>query len=276
MQTVRTIYAAHLSTCKALGRPHTLLPNSTLNQKFNLFKDDVPNINQYPIVGYVGIGNKGATYDITSDNFVLTSPVPHLPRDAALYNHIPFVVRHINDDLPAEERIKFRMRVPVTVAGEPHVAYYLRALSLEDVIPTVELRNVQESNITTDTFTPTIGDLSPNHPAVSNINVNNPSGDYLVSSAKVNLILNRDDVTNIRDACELMFGDPRYAVINEIALVSAVDKIQQGTFGSVTSNYMDVIAAQVNAFIYQYHALTESTTEVQLRFDIGSSEMLLL
>lgn len=276
MQTVRTIYAAHLSTCKAMGRPHTLLNNSTLNQKFNLFKDDVPNINQYPVVGYVAIGNKGATYEVTSSNFVLTSPVPHLPRDAALYSHIPFVVRAITDDLPAEERIKYRLRVPVMVGDKPHVAYYLRALTLDDVIPTTELRNVSEGNITTDTFLPVVGDLTPTHPSVSNINVNNPSGDYLISSAKVQLVLNRDDVVNIRDACELMFGDPRYAVINEIALVSGVDKIQQGTFGSVTSNYMDVIAAQVNAFIYQYHALTESTTEVQLRFDIGSSELLLL
>lgn len=276
MQTVRTIYAADLSTCKALGLPHTPLPNSTLNQKFNLFKDDVPNINQYPVVGYVGIGNKGATYEVTTSNYVLTTPVPHLPRDAALYNHIPFVIRNINEDLPAEERIKYRLRVPVTINGEPHVAYYLRALTLEDVVPAVELRNVSDGNITTDSFVPTIGDLSPTHPSVSNINVNNPSGDYLVSSAKVALTLNREDIINIRDACELLFGDPRYAVINEIALVSGVDKIQQGTFGSVTSNYMEVIAAQVNAFIYEYHALTESTTEVQLRFDIGSSELLLL
>lgn len=276
MQTVRTIYAAHLSTCKALGRPHTLHPNSTLNQKFNLFKDDVPAINQYPVVGYVAIGNKGATYEVTSSNYVLTSPVPHSPRHAALYNHIPFVVRPINDDLPPEERIKYRLRVPVSVDGEPHVAYYLRSLTLEDVIPTTELRNVSAGNITTDTFTPSVGDLNPPHPTISNIDLNDPSGDYLISSAKVNLILNNNDIVNIRDACEQLFGDPRYAVINEIALVSGVDKIQQGTFGSVTSNYMEAIATQVNAFIYQYHALTESTTEVQLRFDIGSSELLRL
>lgn len=276
MQTVRTILAAHLSTCKALGRPHTLLPNSTLNQKFNLFKDETPTINQYPVIGYVGIGNKGVTYEVTSSNFVLTSPVPHLPSHCALYNHIPFVVRHINDDLPADERIKYRLRVPVTVGGEPHVAYYLRALTLEDVIPGVELRNVTDGVISTDSFTPTVGDLSPTHPNVSNINLNNPSGDYLISSAKVNLVLNREDITNIRDACTALFGDPRYAVISEIALVSGVDKILQGTFGAVTSNYMEVIAAQVNAFIYQYHALTESSTEVTLRFDIGSSEPLLM
>lgn len=275
MQTVRTIYAAHLSTCKALGRPFNILPNSTLNQKFNLFKDEVPLLNEYPIVGYVGIGNKGATYEVTSSNYVLTSPVPHLPRHSSLYNFIPFVVRPIAEDLPTEERMKYRMRVPVTIEGESYVAYYLRALTLNDVIPAVELRNVVDSNVSTSVFSPSLSDLSPAHPDLSNFNINTPSGDYLVSSAKVNLTLNQNDITNILEACTLLYGDPRYAVINEIALCSGVDKVLQGTFGSVTSNYLETIATQVNAFIYQYHALTETTSEVVIRFDVGSSEPLL-
>lgn len=276
MQTVRTIYAAHLSTCKAMGRPFTILPNSTLNQKFNLFKDEVPVPNEYPVVGYVGIGNKGATYEVTSSNYVLTSPVPHLASHASLYNFIPFVVRPIDDDLSTEERLKYRMRVPVTIEGEPHVAYYLRALTLADVIPGVELRNVFEGNISTSSWTPALSALSPVHPDISNVNWNEANGDYLVSTAKVNLTLNREDITNILDACNLLYGDPRYAVINEIALCSGVDKVLQGTFGAVTSNYVETIATQVNAFIYQYHALTETTSEVVIRFDIGSSEPLLM
>lgn len=277
MQTVRTIYAAHLSTCKALGRPFTTLPNSTLNQKFNLFKDEAPMLNEYPVGGYIAIGNKGASYEVTTSNFVLTTPIPHLPRDASLYNHIPFVVRSINDDLPAEERIKYRLRVPFTTnENEVYVAYYLRAISLENITPTVELRNVTDGNITTDTFTPTISDLSPSHPDISNVNVNDPSGDYLISTAKIEMVLTREDIINIREACTILYGDPRYAVINEIAYCSGIDRVLSGTFGNVSSNYMEAIATQVNAFIYQYHPLTETTTEVGIRFDIGSSESLLV
>lgn len=277
MQTVRTIYAAHLSTCKSLGRPFTVLPNSTLNQKFNLFKDEMPMINEYPNGGYIAIGNKGASYEVTTSNFVLTTPVPHLPRHASLYNHIPFVVRNINDDLPPEERIKYRLRVPfMTNDNEPYVAYYLRALNLDPVIPTVELRNVTNGNITTDTFTPTISDLTPPHPNLSNVNLNDPSGDYLISTAKVELVLTEEDIINIRDACTILYGDPRYAVINEVAYCSGIDRVLAGTFGNVTSNYIESIATQVNAFIYQSHNLTETTTEVAIRFDVGSSESLLV
>ena len=94
----RTIFSAHLQTCKSLKRPFTILPNSTLNQKFNLFASEVPSVGEYPVLGYIGIGNKGATYDVTGAGFVLTTPIPHLPRHASLYNFIPFVIRDITND----------------------------------------------------------------------------------------------------------------------------------------------------------------------------------
>lgn len=275
MHTIRTIFAAHLATTKALGRPFTVLDNSTLNQKFNLHYSEIPRSNEYPIIGYVGIGNKGADYEVTTSNYVLTKPVPHLPRHSSLYNFIPFVLRRADQDIAAEERSKYRMRVPLIIGNLEYIAYYLRALTLNDVIPSVELRNVTDSNISTSTFTPTLSDLSPEHPDISHVDINNPSGDYLISTAKVNLVLTSADITNIMDACAIIFGDPRYAVINEIALCSGIDRVVQGTVGSTTTNYVDLVAAQVNAFIYQYHALSETTTEVSLRFDIGSSEPLL-
>lgn len=272
----RTIYAAHLQTTRLLNRPFTLLPNSTLNQKFNLFPNEVPAINQYPSLGYVGIGNKGASYEMTSSGYVLTTPVPHLARDASLYNFIPFVVRPDTNDLSATERLLYRMRVPLSIGGVNYVAYYLKALDLTTLVPTVELRNVNNGLITTTSFDPTISDLSPVAPVIATSNLNNPNGDYLVSTAKVMMTLSQQDVTNIIDGCNILFGDARYAVINEIALCTGIDKIVQGTFGNVTSNYTDTIATQVAAFISQYHALSTNTTQVQIEYDIGSSEALLV
>ena len=272
----RTIYASHLNTCKSLQRPFSILPNSTLNQKFNLFKDELPSINEYPVLGYIGIGNKGATYEVTDTNFILTTPVPHLPRDASLYNFIPFIVRNINNDISSTERIKYRLRVPITIGGTTYVAYYLRTLSINDLIPTVELRNVDGENITTSSFTPTLSDLSPNHPNISNSNLNTANGDYLVSTAKINFQLNANDIQEIMDACNILFGDPRYAVINEIAIVTGIDKILQGTFGGTTSNYTEVIAAQIATFISQYHALTTNSTKVEIDLDVGAVESLLI
>lgn len=277
METVtRTILSAHLQTAKLLNRPCTILPNSTLNQKFNLFPNEVPNVNEYPSLKYIGIGNKGASYEMTQSGYVLTTPIPHLARHASLYNFIPFVIRNINDDLSSTERLKYRLRVPITINNNTYVAYYLRVLNLDNVIPSVELRNVNNGVITTTTFTPTQSDLNPIPPTINNNNLNNPDGDYLVSTAKVTFLLNQQDISEILDACNLLYGDSRYAVINEIALVTGIDKILQGNFGNTQSNYTEVIVSQVGAFISQYHALTTNTTQVQIELDIGSVEPLLV
>lgn len=272
----RTIYSGHLSTCKMLNRPFTVLPNSTLNQKFNIHATETPVMNEYPVLGYIGIGNKGASYEVTTSGFVLTNPLTQLARHASLYNFIPFIVRPIADDLSATERLKYRLRVPVTVNNINYVAYYLRTLNIQDVMPSVELRNVSNGNIVTNPFSPVLSDLSPTPPSVSNIDLNNPNGDYLVSTAKVSFTLNQNDIAGILDACAILFGDERYAVINEIALCTGIDRIVQGQFGAVASNYTDSICTQVAAFISQYHALTTTTTEVNITLDIGNVQALLV
>lgn len=275
METVqRTAYSAHLQTCKLLDKPFTVVPNSTLNQKFNLFASQVPASNEYPKLGYIGIGNKGTTYELVAGNFLLTTSIPHLSRHAANYNFIPFVVRPVANDISAEERLKYRLRVPTTIGGQQYIVYYLRTLNLSNVIPTIELRNVNDGVITNTPFIPDLSDLSPVHPVLSNPNLNNPNGDYLVSTAKITFVLNQADITNIMEACEILYGDPRYAVINEICLVTGVDKIQSGVFGGTTSNYTDVISAQVAAFISQNHILTDSTAEIEIGLNVGSVEPL--
>lgn len=278
METVTpTISAAHLQTCKLLKKPFSVLPNSTLNQKFNLFQDELLATNEYPGLAYIGIGNKGATYEVAPGGFLLTTPVPHLPHHAALYNMIPFVVRPANDDLTASERAKYRLRVPITTAGgENVIAYYLKPLDLSNTTPTVEIRHVNDGTITTDPFVHALSDLSPVHPIISNVNLNNPNGDYLVSTAKTVFLLNQADITNIMEACSILYGDPRYAAINEISLVTGADKVVQGVFNGVASNYTEVITAQIAAFISQSHILTANTMEVKIGLNIGSVEPLLI
>lgn len=266
----RTCYVSHLMTCKAMNRPFTILPNSTLNQKFNIYPNEVPNINEYPVIGYIGIGNKGASYELGTDGYILTTPIPHLARHASLYNFIPFLVRPINDDISATERARYRMRVIMTIGGEQYIAYYLRALTLTDISPSVELRNVNDGIITTSAFNASLSDLSPVHVDVSNTDINDANGDYLVSTAKVLFTLNQQDINEILNACNLIHGDPRYAVINELAVCSGVDKVLQGSIGGTTVNYTETIATQIATFIYQYHPLTENTSKVQIELDIGS------
>ena len=270
----RTVYAAHLQTCRLLDKPFTVLENSTLNQKFNIHSDEQPGLNQYPKLAYIGIGNRGATYDIAPGNYVLTSPIPHLARHASLYNHIPFVVRPADDDLTPGERLMYRMRVPLSIGGVNYFAYYLRVFDMTTVVPAVELRNVVAGQITNTPFVPELSDLSPTAPVISNSNITSVDGDYLVSTAKVLLTLNQQDITNIREACQILYGDPRFAVINEIAICTGIDKVVSGQLGGTSINYTESTVTQVAAFLTQYHALTSSSSEVKIGLNVGSVEPL--
>lgn len=277
METVqRSIYAAHLQTCKLLNKPFTVLENSTLNQKFNVYPEEQPPVNVYPNLAYIAIGNKGATYDVGQGSYVLTTPIPHLARHASLYNHIPFILRHATNDLTPGERLLYRMRVPVAVGGENYFAYYLRVFDMSTVVPTVELRNVSDGVITNTPFTPELSDLTPTHPVLTNNNLVTADGDYLVSTAKVVFTLNQQDIVNIREACQILYGDPRYAVINEIAICTGIDKIVSGVLGGTTINYTESTVTQIAAYLSQYHALTSSTAEVKIGLNVGSVEPLLV
>lgn len=277
METVqRTIYAAHLQTCKLLNKPFTVMENSTLNQKFNVYPEEQPAVNAYPSLCGITIGNKGASYDIAQGNYVLTTPIPHLARHASLYNHIPFVIRHISNDLSPAERLMYRLRVPLTINGDNYFAYYMRVLDLTTVVPQVELRNVSGTVITNTPFTPELSDLSPTHPTLSNNSLVTTDGDYLVSTAKLVFTLNQQDIVNIREACQILYGDPRFAVINEIGICTGIEKIVAGQLGGTTINYTESVVTQIAAFLSQYHALTSSTAEVKIGLNVGSVEPLLV
>ena len=277
METVtRTIYAEHLMTCKLLEKPFSLLPNSTLNQKFNVFPDDVPSSNSYPKLGYIGIGNKGASYETTPDGYVLTTPIPHLARHASLYNFMPFLIREANNDISNAERVNYRMRVPLVKSGVNYVAYYLKLLPLSTSTPIVEIRNVNNGNITSSPFIPELSDLSPTPPVINTGTLNNPNGDYLVSSAIINFNLTQNDIDEIINAVTILYGDPRYSIINEIAICTGVDSVKSANINGINVPYTEVIAAQTSVYISQYHSLTNNTTNVNIQLDIGSVEPLLI
>lgn len=273
---VRTIFAAHIQTCKLLGRPFNVLPNSTLNQKFSVVETELNAANEIPTLKYIAIGNKGSSYDIGADNTILIKPTPHLPRHASLYNFIPFIAREASNDLSAAERVNYRMRVLRTVNSVDYVFYYLKVFNTTNVTPEVELRNVNDGVITSTPFTPLISDLSPTPPVITNLNLNSPNGDYLISTAKLDFNLNQVEINEIIDACNILYGDDRYAVINEIALCTGIDRNVSGQFGSTVAPYTEAVVAQVAAFVSEYHALYRTSTSLSMRFDVGAVEPLLV
>lgn len=274
-QIIRTVLGAQLQTSQLLGLPLIVPEHSTLNERFNIHSNQALADTDKPTVKYVGIGNGGHKAEIGGDGFSKIIPVPHLPRHAALYNQLPFVLRTVDNDLTPSERAKYRLRRSELHDGVPYIAYYLKVLDLSNTVPQLELRTVDSGVTTVVPFTPSNADLNPTKPAITSGSVLQTSGDYVAATAKVPFILSESDISAFVDVCNIIYGDPGYAFISEVALCSGVDKVLTGDFGGTSASYTDAIAVQVVNFISTSYAANFITNEIKINLNVGSVEPLL-
>lgn len=272
----RTIYGAHVQDCAFLGIPYQMLENSTLNEKFNIEAGVLPAGGKVPAGRYYAIGNGGHKFSVGEGGLSKPEPLQHRARDAALFNHIPFVLREPASDLSSSERAKYALRKQVTVNGLSYIAYYLKRIDFTGVSAEPLYKTVQEDGTTVTTpFAPTTGDLNPTPPDLDPSGVNLPSGDYLSVSAKLALTLTQEECEELLNVANLMFGDEEFAIISEVALVTAIDKtITAGGGGQPTFNFNEVIAAQCASFINTFFPVKFSNNGVQILLDVGATEPL--
>lgn len=272
---VRSIYGAYLQTCALLGFNVDIKPNSTLNQKFDLFPNEIFNSDETPTVKYLTIGNGGHTASMGVDGLPLINPVPHSPRHAALYNHLPFIIREVTEDLTPGERLLYRLRVPRTIDGVNYMCYYAKVLDLSMVEPKIELRNNTDGIITATDFTPSLADLNPVKPVIP-VNGNITStGNYLASTAKIEFVMNEAEITELLNACNIIYGSDNYAFISEIGLCSGVDRSLMGNFGGPSSAYTEAVGVQIMNFISTAIPAYALSTSITQTIDVGSTSPLL-
>ena len=272
---VRSIYGAYLQTCALLGFNVDIKPNSTLNQKFDLFPNEIFNSGETPTVKYLTIGNGGHTASMGVDGLPLINPVPHSPRHAALYNHLPFIIREVGEDLTPGERLLYRLRVPRTIDGVNYMCYYAKVLDLSLVEPKIELRNNTDGIITATDFTPSLADLNPVKPVIP-VNGNITStGNYLASTAKIEFVMNETEITELLNACNIIYGSDNYAFISEIGLCSGVDRSLMGNFGGPPSAYTEAVGVQIMNFISTAIPAYALSTSITQTIDVGSTSPLL-
>lgn len=272
---VRTVYGSYLQSCQLLGLPFALATNSTLNEKFEVQAGVLPNSGVLPTCGYFAIGNGGHKLSVTNGLYI-PEPIQHLTTDAALYNHLPFVLREPANDLTTAQQALYGLRVSEVHNGINYIAYYLKRINFTGVAVSMQYKTVNaDGTVTTSPFQPDTGNLNPQPPSLSPTGVNVVTGDYVMASAPVPITLTADDVTEILNVANIIYGDPNAAIVSEIALVSGVDKtIAVGGSGQPTFNFKEVIAAQVDTFINTFYALNFSQDGVQNVVDCGAVEPL--
>ncbi len=272
----RTALGAYLQTNQLLGLPVNILPNTTLNEKLSINASEALATGELPAVRYIAIGNGGHKMVVGANNLSKPEPILHTPQHESLYNQLPFVLRTPDNDLTADERANYRLRKIITVNSVTYVAYYLKLLDLSTTNPQLELRTVSNGITTTSIYNPSINDLNPTPPPLTPGQSLSTTGDYLSATAKVPFIMSSSDIAEFLEVANILYGDVNYAIISEIALCSGFDRSVPGDFNGSTVNYIDVIATQVTNFISAFFATAFSNNGIDVTFDIGSNEPLLV
>lgn len=277
MKTItRTILGSSLQSSLLLGIPVVIQPNTTLNEKFGVLAGATLNEGEVPSLGYFAIGNGGHRNRSGADGIPYTSPNIHSASDAALYRHLPFVLRPVDSDLTVGERAKYGMRVLETHDNLRYYAYYLKRINRTDVIPVIQHTVVSGSNEISSPFEFTMANLNPTAPELPNSGVITTSGDYLSVSSILKLLFTAQDVMELIEACRIKFKNEAYAVISEIAMVSGVDRIStvQGS-GNQTFNMNEVACAQVASFITTDHRVAFTNKGFEQNIELGATEPML-
>lgn len=157
--TQRSLYNVDLHLAMLTGHDYICLPNTTLNEKLNIKPTAKVPSGRYPTLQYIGIGIGGATSLNQSPGFINSE---HSPIDGCLFEHIPFVVKELNDDLNNNDRLKYRMRKEeILPNGKTYACYYLK------VIPTIDYDS-KFYTITTREGISYIKQLDMNNPEILN------------------------------------------------------------------------------------------------------------
>ena len=273
MQTIsRTVYGALLQTAQLLGTALPVMPHTTLNEKLSINQNVALASTDMPTMRYVCIGNGGHKMSLGTNGVYIPEPLAYEPTSSALYNQLPFVLRLPSNDLTALERANYRMRRIEQHGGVNYVAYYAKLIASGTSTPQIDLNTDVGGVITAAPYVPTVANLNPTPPLVSNTNVIVTTGNYVTASAKVPFVMNVNDVNEFINVSNIIYQNPNYAIVSEIALCSGVDKQVNGDFNGVTSVYTDVISMQVVSFLNAMYAMQFSNTGIDMLLEIGASE----
>jgi hypothetical protein len=265
-----TLYGILLQSSLYINVPLTYMKFTTLNEKFNVQADVFPSVNSAPSVSYFGIGNGAHTSEPGPNGLSKNKQRQHKPFEAALLNHLPFVLREPNNDLTPAQRAKYAMRREETHNGLRYIAYYLKRIEKLNVTATAWYTTVVNGEANTTKYEPDSSVLNPVPddigPPVEAL------ADLVSASTIIDLSLDSDDVLELLNVSNVLYADEGFAVLSEICLVSGVDRDIQVTSGvGGTVNFREVIGAQVTAFINTNQDLTAANQGVDLSVDIGRS-----
>lgn len=298
----RTIYGSALQTSRQFNLSnHVIHENSTLNAAVDRisgintsrkpfgdgFAYSSSDINQH-VTRFFCIGNGAHVSQSAADGAAYPAPVPHRTRDAAPFSWLPFLMRSQEEgDIPATtlptgnngiNRSHYGMRRFITVNGVQYVAYYLKRLSLQNVQTEMQYYTVNNGVVSDPVeFVPTVNDLEPVRPTLSNDGSIPNSGTFFSAAAKSSIKFTSYEIAELLKVAEILHGTPLMAIISEIGLVSGVERsgFNEYNFAGASavahSSAFEVVGAQVTTWISTFEHLAY-ITDLEKNIELGATE----
>lgn len=273
INVTRTYAGAYLATVKTLGLKFNVIQHTTLNEKFGIATTTAFPNGTMPYMRYMVIGNMGhytVRADDGSDEVVNRR---HRTNHMGLYNHIPFVMRELTDDLNATQRAQYCLRRIETHQNKQWFVYYGMVYDVSTVVPELQEIEIVDGNVTVRPYVPTAEDLNPTPPVVSNNGTVVGSNKTISASAIVTVKLTAEQIRWIQEAHRIRTGSTNSPVISEIGLCSAALVKVQAQSGAAGNMQIDeTIGTQINVHIATNHPIGYNSRGLTLSFDVGGVE----
>ena len=234
-----TIYNILLQSAMLANKKYYPLVNTTLNEKFEIYPDYMPDPYVYPTLNLVtiGIGNP-ISKDLNILNFKKNV---HNPIDGALYTHAPLLIKPIDEELTSDELARYRLRVKTVIGDKEYHCFYgikISDIIYENKIKIIKLSDVVTGTVTHDTFT----DTSILNPSVGRIiDVRELTDQAVINIMKVVVDMDPTIVTNMDNAIKMLYNLDEYT-INEIGICAGIDT-------DTDEGYTESMWTQINYFI---------------------------
>ena len=238
----RTIYGVKLQTAMVTGKPYTIKPNTTLNEKFEILKDTAAITLEkgfYPEINYFCIGNGGSTLASGVKGYTYSR---HSALDAALFNHIPFVLRDANNDLTGTDKDRYRFKKLINIEGKDYYAYFLKKITTIDVPSELYIVNKLGTDHKLSLFSTNVEELlNPVPIDKSELIDRTDESAFIVSLAKIHFALEAEDLKELENVYKILKIEN--TPITEVGICSGTDTTYR-PIGN-TASYTEAMNVQI-------------------------------
>lgn len=258
-----TIYYRLLTLCKNLGKFYNPEPNTTLNEKLDIY----PNISigeTYPIVNYIGVGIGGSdvAYDIMKTSETLVTNVP-------LLKQVPFLIIEKTRDLTVSERKNYRLRKEVIINGIEYVEYYLKIINAISDPQVFKVIKTGEQSTKLEPFNFNISSILNPEPLIKEDFLAVNTNEYIAVACNITLSLTPTELLNIKEAIDIKYGVNTPKILTEIGIFTGVEY--------TTLHGTEALAVQpafFQAMQYDLQGLLNSNEVLLKDIQIGGIEVL--